>query len=92
MKNQLISEYLKSPCSTSSLPFWKQKHLIIPDNIKIVHDNDYVESKFTNYIDEPYFRLYHNLKSVEQTDLNNVDFVVATIGLLDEFLKIINAS
>ncbi|MDE7440155.1 MAG: GNAT family N-acetyltransferase [Clostridia bacterium] len=92
MKPLSLSEYLKSPCSSASIPYWKQKNLILPKNIKIVHDNDYVKNEFIDYIDEPYFRLYHDLKLIKHTDLNNIEIVTATVGLLDNFVEIINAS
>ena len=92
MKKLSLSEYLKSPCSSASIPYWKQKNLILPDNIKIVHNNNYIENEFINYIDEPYFRLYHDLKFIKQTVLNNVEIIGATSDLLCEFVEIINAS
>ncbi len=92
MKELLLSEYLKSPCSSSSIPYWKQKNLIMPDNVKIVHNDNYTVNEFTNYSDEPYFRLYHDLKFICQTDLNDVEIVNANPDLLAEFVAIINAS
>ena len=38
----------------------------VPDNIKIVHNDEYNAADFNGYIDEQYFRLYHDLQSVFQ--------------------------
>ena len=54
-------EYLKNPCKTASIPYWKAKSIAIPDSVKIVHQDDFGEIEFRQYIDEPYFRLSHNL-------------------------------
>ena len=30
-------EYLLNPCGTLSIPYWKNKTIIIPSNIAIIH-------------------------------------------------------
>lgn len=60
----LLKDYINNPCRTLSLPYWKQKNIQISDNIKIVHNDEYNTADFVGYIDEPYFRLYHNLQVV----------------------------
>ena len=59
-----LAEYLKDPCGNASLPYWKQKTLFLPDDVKIVHDRDYRAEEWKNFDDEPYFRLLHNLKDI----------------------------
>lgn len=59
-----IKDYLKNPCRESSIPYWKAKSISIPDEMKILHQNDFNEAEYTQYIDEPYFRLSHDLKSL----------------------------
>lgn len=34
-------EYLKNPCSVSSIPYWKAKSITIPDGMKILHQDEY---------------------------------------------------
>lgn len=58
------TDYLKNPCRTSSIPFWKTKEISVPDTMKIVHDMDFVESFLQNYHDEPYFRIIHTLHNL----------------------------
>lgn len=92
MKHPLLNEYLKNPCASSSLPYWKQKNLAVPENMKIVHDDDFDETLFAGFVDEQYFRLYHNLKDIRRTPCNAVEIVAATPDMIDEFVAIINAS
>lgn len=54
-------EYLMNPCKTASIPYWKVKSIAIPDSMKILHQDDFDEIEYRQYIDEPYFRLSHNL-------------------------------
>jgi len=54
--------YLKNPCGESSLPYWKAVKMDVPENMLIQHDRDFCGEGFMDYIDEPYFRLYHDLQ------------------------------
>lgn len=54
-------EYLSNPCKAASIPYWKAKSIAIPDSMKILHRDDFDETEYRQYIDEPYFRLSHNL-------------------------------
>lgn len=60
----LPEEYLINPCKASSLPYWKAKSIIIPVNMKILHQDDFTESEYWQYMDEPYFRLSHDLQGL----------------------------
>ena len=92
MKCLSLSEYLLAPCGASSIPYWKTKITHIPDNMHILHDNDYDKNKFSNYIDETYFRLYHSLQYIERQCCDGISIVVASDDNIDEFVRIINAS
>lgn len=61
--------YLKNPCGESSLPYWKAKQVVIPDGMKIVHQNQFEKDAYTQFVDEPYFRLKHDLKNVSAPQL-----------------------
>lgn len=87
-----INEYLKDPCGSASIPYWKQKNLTLPDDMKIVHDDDFVKNRFKDYTDERYFRLYHDLKEIQRNDLDTVEIVTAKPDMINEFVGIINAS
>lgn len=58
-------EYLRDPCRAASIPYWKAACIVVPENVKIVHEDDFCLEMFERYIDEPYFRLRHDLKAVE---------------------------
>lgn len=55
-------QYLSNPCGVSSLPYWKAVKTDVPKNMLIVHDRNFRGECFAEYADEPYFRLYHDLK------------------------------
>lgn len=61
-----LNEYLKDPCGTLSIPYWKNKNIITPEHIKIVHQRDYSAEDFSDFTDEPYFRLIHRLENIEK--------------------------
>lgn len=57
-------EYLKNPCGVRSIPYWKAKSITIPDGMIILHQCEYDKVQYQHYIDEPYFRLIHDLKGL----------------------------
>lgn len=59
-----LNEYLRNPCGTSSIPYWKSRSITVPSDMKILHANDFYPSEWVDYLDEPYFRLNHNLKKI----------------------------
>lgn len=87
----LLQDYLNNPCGTSSIPYWKCKGLVMPKNMKIVHEQDYSIEAFTEYNDEPYFRLYHFLKSVGQISIPSVETVFDATDI-NGFVQLINSS
>lgn len=77
----LLNEYLDSPCSSLSIPYWKSKVIQIPQNIKIVHHSDFYDELLNDYYDERYFRLIHYLDDVDNEVPN--EFCVKTANLSD---------
>ena len=57
-------QYLTDPCKSASIPYWKAKSLTFPNVMKILHQDECDSIEYQNYIDEPYFRLIHNLKGL----------------------------
>ena len=86
-----LQSYLNDPCGTLSIPYWKYKSIVVPKNMKIVHDKDISNGAFHDYSDEPYFRLYHNLKNIKQITTGEVE-IVSTKPSVAEFVQLINAS
>ena len=99
MRDINLKDYLKSPCSTSSLPYWKSKQIQIPSDILIVHDKDYKPNLFNDYKDEKYFRLFNDLSKIESVKKSqeicieyvankNIDDLIDTINTSYDYLKV----
>lgn len=74
-------QYLSEPCKASSIPYWKAKSIAIPDSMKILHQDDFDEKEYRQYIDEPYFRLSHNLHGLSAPMLpQGYSLCKATLG------------
>ena len=56
--------YLKNPCRASALPYWKAVRLAVPEDILVLHECAFHAGYLTDYTDEPYFRLYHDLQGL----------------------------
>ncbi len=61
--------YLLDPTGTSPLCFWKTNTYKIPSNMRVVSDDDFSDTLLSNYTDEPYFKLLHNLRQVDTVEL-----------------------
>ena len=57
------NDYRSDPCRASSLPFWKTEHLVLPESIGIFREDEY-DSAICPGLDEPYFRLRHDLTRI----------------------------
>ncbi|MCC8072949.1 MAG: hypothetical protein LIO62_02335 [Clostridiales bacterium] len=62
-----LESYISQPCRMLSIPYWKSKNIILPNDILIVHDENFSEEYLNEYTDEEYFRIYHPLQVVEET-------------------------
>ena len=47
-----IEEYKQNPCEALSIPYWKATDIIIPDNIKIIHNKNFDETLLEKYSDK----------------------------------------
>ena len=65
VKMDVLESYLVNPCGTLSIPYWKQKEIQMPQNMKIIQQRYFVNSDYAEYHDEPYFRLFHSLKEIK---------------------------
>ena len=59
-------QYLADPCKAASIPYWKAKSITVPDSMKILHQDEHDDAEHPQYIDEPYFRLVHDLKGLAE--------------------------
>ena len=87
-----LAEYLNNPCGTLSIPYWKAKNITIPSEMKILHDKDFSADILSDYTDEKYFRLYHNLKEIPKIVTDDFDITTATQRDIKSIVQIINDS
>ena len=87
-----LTEYLNNPCGTLSIPYWKAKNIVIPPDMKILHDKDFRENILSDYTDEKYFRLYHSLKEIPKIIANDFEIATATRKDIKQIVQIINDS
>ena len=64
----LKEKYLKNPCGTLSIPYWKNKMIKIPDNIKVIHKNEFNLADFVDYDFQSFFRLKHDLGGLQEVN------------------------
>ena len=57
-------QYLADPCAAASIPYWKAKSITVPEGMLILHCAEFDTEKYTEYVDEPYFRLKHDLQGL----------------------------
>lgn len=87
-----LKEYSENPCKKASIPYWKNKNIKIPSNMKIVHHEKFDNNDLNDYQDEKYFRLIHHLDNIQNN--SSMDFSVKTAESQDISLivEIINKS
>lgn len=73
-------QYLADPCKAASIPYWKAKSITIPDGMKILHQDEYDNAENKHFVDEPYFRLIHNLKGLAEPVLPQ-DYSLCTAAI-----------
>jgi GNAT superfamily N-acetyltransferase len=79
-----LDDYLKNPCGTLSIPYWKTKKLQILSNIEIFHRNCFEDGKNYDHVDI-YFRLINDLAVLpENNDL------VKTINVENDINDLVN--
>lgn len=87
-----LAEYLNNPCGTLSIPYWKAKNIVVPTDIKILHDKDFSADILSEYTDEKYFRLYHSLKEIPEIVIDDFEITTATRKDIKAIVQIINDS
>ena len=87
-----LTEYLNNPCGTLSIPYWKAKNITIPSDMRILHDRDFSSDILSEYNDDKYFRLYHNLKEIPKILIYDFEITTATKKDIKSIVQIINDS
>ena len=57
--------YLTNPCKASSLPFWKTNLVKIPENMKVVLEDDLQSVDVQKCSDERFFKLLHRMNDID---------------------------
>lgn len=82
-------QYIENPCRISSIPYWKTVSISVPENMKILHQDDFNVQLLTEYVDEPYFRLKHNLSDIKPVSIP--DGFAMDNPVLEDFAEHINS-
>ena len=76
------SQYLENPCRASSIPYWKAISVSVPENMRILHNEDFGAALLEQFTDEPYFRLKHDLQNINPAVIPD-GFELCTATLAD---------
>lgn len=87
-----LEDYLKDPCGSLSLPWWKAKSLAMPEDVMVLHARAFDEAMLADFTDEPYFRLRHNLSQIPAEALPGFEIGQAAAGDIPLIARIINES
>ena len=79
-------EYIKDPCRTSSLPFWKTEQVVIPAHMAVIRDDEFCPESCAG-TDEPYFKLIHDLHHIGKPELP-APFELVSCNITDFALQI----
>lgn len=71
MADAFLDIYINNPCEASSLPYWKSLIISLPNNTKIVKDSEFNKNQYKDYDDTLYFKLMHNLETIDKPVLPN---------------------
>lgn len=82
--------YLKNPCGALSIPLWKWQQMVIPENMRILHDRNY--SPLDGFRDEPFFRIRHDLTIVPEVRSDKYTVRTVSAEELPVVVQIINES
>lgn len=63
-------QYLRDPCGSASIPYWKTRSVVVPEGMMIVHGSAYQKEAYEGFTDEPYFRLHHDLRNLSEPVLS----------------------
>lgn len=76
-------DYIKNPCSSLPIPYWKEEKVSVPDNMLIIHDKNYNGGYLDNYDDTKYFRILHDMKLILDADLD-INYYIKTVDINKE--------
>ena len=60
--------------------------------MKILHEKDFSADLLKDYNDEPYFRLFHSMKGLNEVELPSYELVTASATDINTIVTVINKS
>lgn len=81
--------YLKDPCGSSSLPYWKMADILAQPQVTIVHERDFHAKDFAGYRDQRFFRLIHHLQRIDAPVVPK-GYYVRTISIPEELDRLVD--
>ena len=87
-----LEAYLNDPCGTLSIPYWKNKGIILPPDMRIVHENSFDGAMLEDFTDTPYFRLLHTLEDIDTAIPAHILVKTATEADIPVIVDVINGS
>lgn len=87
-----VKEYKENPCGAFSIPYWKAKDMVVPDNIRIIHNNKFDEALLKDFNVKKYFRLFHNLKNIPDFNVSGIEIKIISLNQIKELTELINVS
>lgn len=85
-----LEEYLKDPCGTLSVPYWKWNSMTVPENVKIIHHSNWSDAE--GGTDEPYFRLKHDLRRLPRVEADAYEIETVRREDFESICDVINRS
>lgn len=83
-------EYLKDPCGTLSVPYWKWTGMELPEHMRIAHRRNGCGTD--GQASEAYFRLIHDLKKIPTVHISGYEIETATEADFEMICDVINHS
>lgn len=81
-------EYKNNPTRSSSLSYFKTLNFRLPENIKVLRDDNFSQLLLDDYNDEKYFKLVHYLENIENIAIDSQFFFDKCVE--SEIIKHIN--
>ena len=84
--------YKVNPCRESSLPYWKGKTFKLPEDMKVIHDEEFNDELLGIYNDNQYFRLLHSMDNINYELLDGYYIKTAKLDDINIIIDVINES
>lgn len=88
-----VKKYLKDPCNSLSMPYWKAKKTSLRSDTIIVHQTKYDEVLYREWHDTLYFRIQHDLLNLTSRKLSD-NFFYKTVDeeQINDVVTVVNQS